>query len=162
MEVRKMWHRYAFERGPIAHKAYENARRDEIRKTAAESLDPNPELVSNSTYYAGPHSEKATKLMNNALHGFWKHGVAGGNRSDINALKSDKDGVTNPLMMVTSASEVFGVRQTSDPLTAYHLAQVVCSQPHFSLRRSIHASNPEHFETSVLFSYLGTAMMYKS
>jgi len=42
----------------------------------------------------GPHHEKAMSFMSKALHGFWRHGVAGGNRRDITALKSDSNGIT--------------------------------------------------------------------
>lgn len=121
-ELREIWKKYAEVKTSIVQDFNDAARRAEIKK----SYDKRYGTGGTSyTFYAGPHWQEGIGTMNVGLRGYWSKGVVGGNASDVEALGNGGKGFSNPLYMVSSTTEKFNVESTSDPLTSFHLTEVL-------------------------------------
>lgn len=73
---------------------------------------------------AGAHWANGIRTMSDTFKRYWKTGVAGGNRRDVQALSNDGKGRVNPMFAISSApTRGFAVHYGSDPLLGFHLAE---------------------------------------
>lgn len=119
-ELRTIWTQYSEVRTDPKQRAYDKARRAEIKSKYEKTYGIGGKSY---TFYAGPHWQDGIDTMNKSLRGYWSTGVVGGNSSDVENLGAGK-GTSNPLIMVSSISSEFIVHFTIDPLTSFHLTEV--------------------------------------
>lgn len=73
---------------------------------------------------AGAHIINGLETMSSAFEGYWKTGVADGNKKDLSSLGNHDKCLVNPMFAVSSAPiGGFAVRYGSDPLLGFHLAE---------------------------------------
>lgn len=73
---------------------------------------------------AGAHWANGMRTMSDTFDRYWKTGVTGGNRRDVQALSNDGKGRVNPMFAISSApTRGFAVHYGSDPLLGFHLAE---------------------------------------
>ena len=125
LQLRKYWSFYAEtkNRSNAETEAFELRN----RKAISGLYDQHPGksgLVAHGARSAGALSSHATTTMGSAFKGFWKTGVAGGNRNDVRALGNDGKGWVNPMFAISSApTGEFALHYGSDPLLGFHIGE---------------------------------------